>query len=449
MSPEKPNMLDQQDVQEPMPSFPPTEPPLPRKHKRHGWLWVVILVAVGLGVYFLYFRQHSNPASAATTDAVAAAGGRSGRGQAVPVIAARAYKGNIGRYFNGLGAVTPLHTVTVQSQISGYLMKVLYTEGQMVHQGDPLVEIDPRPYQVMLESAQAGLLRDQANLDNAKVDLTRYQTLVPQRAVPEQQLATQGALVKSDEGIVATDQAQIDTAKLDLVYCHITAPITGRVGLRLVDPGNYVTPMLSTGLVVITQIEPITVIFTLAEDLLPPVMQKLRAGARLKVEAWNRDLTTQIAEGVLETVDNQVDPTTGTVKLRAKFDNKDGALFPNQFVNARLLVEEERGVALIPTAAVQRNSQRTYIYLVKDLHRPKSGGQGPSGQAAAGSAAEASQLLSGTATVQTITIGISEGDETQVTSGLNPGDVVVVTGVDRLQEGTKVRVEMSPAKAGT
>jgi multidrug efflux system membrane fusion protein len=343
------------------------------------------------------------------------AGGAPGRNfGAVPVVAVPAVKGDIGVYFPGLGIVTPIHTVSVRSQIAGYLMQVLYKEGQLVNKGDPLAEIDPRPYQVMLENAEAGLARDQANLDNAKVDLQRYQTLVPLHAVPEQQLATQEALVKSTEGVVKTDQAQIDTAKLDLVYCHITAPITGRVGLRLVDPGNYVTPTDATGLVVITQIEPISVIFPLPEDQLPAIMERQRAGARLRVDAYDREMTKKIAQGWLETIDNQIDPTTGTFKLRANFENRDGALFPNQFVNAKLLVEEKNGVTLIPTAAVQRNSQRTYVFLVK----PDS-----------------------TVTVTTITLGTTEGDESEVTSGLKPGDEVVMTGVDRLQEGTKVRFQ--------
>jgi len=342
------------------------------------------------------------------------AGGASGRNLAVPVVAVEATKGDIGVYFTGLGAVTPIHTVAVKSQIAGYLMEVLYKEGQLVNKGDPLAEIDPRPYQVMLENAEAGLLRDEANLDNAKVDLQRYQTLVPLHAVPEQQLATQQALVKSTQGVVNTDQAQIDTAKLDLVYCHITAPISGRVGLRLVDPGNYVTPTDATGLVVITQIVPISVIFTLAEDQLPAIVKQMDAGARLRVEAYDREMKTKIAQGWLETFDNQIDPTTGTFKLRANFDNRDGALFPNQFINAKLLVVEKSGATLIPTAAVQRNSQRTYVFLVKS---------------------------DSTVTVQTITVGTTEGDDTEVTSGLKPGDFVVMTGVDRLQEGTKVRFQ--------
>jgi multidrug efflux system membrane fusion protein len=383
--------------------------PVRTERKSRWWVWVLVL---GLLAYAAY-RIHKGmvaPPSAAMAAPASAAGRNFG---AVPVVAVEAHKGDIGVYFTGLGAVVPIHTVAVKSQIAGYLMQVLYKEGQLVQKGDALAEIDPRPYQVMLENAEAGLLRDQANLDNAKVDSKRYQTLVPLRAVPEQQLATQEALVKSYEGIVKADEAQIDTAKLDLVYCHITAPITGRVGLRLVDPGNYVTPGDATGLVVITQIEPISVIFTLAEDQLPMVMARMRAGARIRVEAYDREMK-KLAQGWLETLDNQIDPTTGTVKLRANFENRDGALFPNQFVNAKMLVEDKGGVTLIPTAAVQRNSQKTYVFLVK----PDS-----------------------TVTVKTITIGTSEGDESEVTSGLEPGDEVVMTGVDRLQEGTKVRFQ--------
>jgi len=397
---------------------PSTSPGLPGKEpKRRWWVWLLVLAVLAFGAYRI--RKGMVAPQAATASTSGSVPGRNFG--AVPVVAAEASKGDIGVYFTGLGAVTPIHTVAVRSQIAGYLMQVLYKEGQLVQKGDPLAEIDPRPYQVMLENAQAGLARDQANLDNAKVDLQRYQTLVPLHAVPEQQLATQSALVKSTEGVVKTDQAQIDTAKLDLVYCHITAPITGRVGLRLVDPGNYVTPTDATGLVVITQIEPISVVFTLPEDQLPPIMERMHAGARLKVEAYDR-LMKKLAQGWLETVDNQIDPTTGTVKLRANFDNRDGALFPNQFINAKLLVEEKTGVTLIPTAAVQRNSQRTYVFLVK----PDS-----------------------TVTVRTITIGTTEGDESEVTSGLAPGDSVVMTGVDRLQEGTKVRFQRGGEKAGS
>jgi multidrug efflux system membrane fusion protein len=451
MNLEKTNTLEGRELQEEMiPSFPMSEGSPPEKpKKKHGWIWLVVLILVGSGIYYYYFRPSKSPTQV-VSDSTQSPGGRPGQGSGrVPVVAALARKDDIGVYFNGLGAVTPLHTVTVQSQIAGYLMQVLYREGQMVHQGDALVEIDPRPYQVMLENAEAGLARDQANLENAKVDLKRYQTLVPLHAVPEQQLATQEALVKSDEGIVKTDQAQIDNAKLDLVYCHITAPITGRVGLRLVDPGNYVTPAAATALVVITQIQPITVVFTLAEDFLPSIMEKLRAGAQLEVEAWNRDMSKKIAQGVLETVDNQIDPTTGTIKLRANFDNRDEALFPNQFVNVRLLVEEKHGVTLIPTAAVQRNSQITYVYLVKDLHPAKSASREAAGEPRSASQEAAGKPLDGTVTIKTITVGTSEGDESEATSGIDPGDLVVMTGVDRLQDGTKVRVQMAGQRTMT
>ena len=406
-----PSTIERSDEPQVQPRISPSLPGLPHKErKRRWWIWLLVVAVLALAVYRI--RKGMVAPQAATETAP---GSRPARDYgAVPVVAVQASKGDIGVYFTGLGAVTPIYTVTVKSQIAGYLMQVLYKEGQIVHKGDPLVEIDPRPYQVMMENAQAGLLRDQANLDNAKVDLKRYQTLVPLRAVPEQQLATQEALVKSDEGIVQADQAQIDTAKLDLVYCHITAPITGRVGLRLIDPGNYVTPADATGLVVIAQVEPISVIFTLPEDQLPAIIEQMKAGARLRVDAYDHEMTKKIAQGWLETIDNQIDPTTGTVKLRANFDNRDGALFPNQFVNCKLLVEEKHGITLIPTATVQRNSQKTYVFLVK----PDS-----------------------TVTVRTITVGTAEGDESEVTSGLGPGDNVVMTGVDRLQEGTKVRFQ--------
>jgi multidrug efflux system membrane fusion protein len=413
MNVEKTGMLEQQD--ELLKQALTGGSPAPRP-KRRWWIWLAIVVVVGVGIY--YFRSQSSSPTA--TNGVAGPSGGAARGpMVVPVVAASARQGDIGVFITGLGAVIPISTVTVRTQISGYLMKVAYKEGDIVHQGDPLAEIDSRPYQVMLEQAEAGLAKDQANLDNARVDLARYQTLAPLKAVPEQQLATQAATVKQFEGTVKADQAQIDAAKLDLVYCHIVAPITGRVGLRLIDPGNYVTSNDSTGLVVITQIQPISVIFPLGEDQLPAVLKKLRAGARLRLDAYDREGfesgRPRIAEGWLATVDNQIDPSTGNVRLRANFDNKDGALFPNQFVNVRLLVEDKRGVTLVPTAGVQRNSQTTYAYLVK---------------------------ADSTVTIRPITIGTTEGSNSEVTSGLAPGDVVVMTGVDKVQEGSKVRVQM-------
>ena len=393
---------------------PGISPGLPgKKPKRRWWVWLLALAVLGYGAYRV---RKGMVAKQATT----AAQGANLRSPSVPVVAAKTRKGDIGVYITGLGAVTPIYTVTVKSRVDGQLMQVLYKEGDIVHQGDLLVEIDPRPYQVQLTQAEGQLIRDQALLDNARIDLARYQTLLTQNAIPEQQLATQKALVQQDEGTVKTDQGQIDSAKLNLVYCHITAPITGRVGLRLVDPGNIVHATDTNGLLVITQIQPISVIFTIAEDQLPVVLQKMRAGERLGVDAYDREMKAKIAQGWVTTLDNQIDPTTGTVKMRATFDNKDNALFPNQFVNARLLVEEKHGVTLVPTAAVQRNSQTTYVFLVK----PDS-----------------------TVTVRPITIGTTEGDDAEVSSGLSPGDVVVMTGVDKLQEGSKVRVQMYGEKA--
>jgi membrane fusion protein, multidrug efflux system len=376
--------------------------------RRWFWLSIAVFVLLAVGVYFLLRKGSNTKAGVAPSTAA----GNNPRGAAVtPVVATRARKGDIGVYFMGLGAVTPIYTVTVKSRVDGQLMKVLYQEGEIVHQGDLLVEIDPRPYEVQLAQAEGQLAKDQAALDNARIDLARYQTLLTQNAIAEQQLATQKATATQYEGAVKSDRGQIDSAKLNIVYCHIAAPITGRVGLRLVDPGNIVRASDSNGLLVITQIQPISVIFTIAEDQLPAVLQKMRARQRLRVEAYNRDMKTKIAEGWLTTLDNQIDQSTGTVRLRATFDNKDNALFPNQFVNARLLVEMKHGVTLAPTAAVQRNSQMTYVYVVK----PDS-----------------------TVAVRPVSLGTTEGDQSEITSGLSPDDVVVMTGVDKLQEGSKV-----------
>lgn len=393
--------------------------PAARIKRRQRWLWLPGLVLLAILLFYYVLPRMSSPT--ATSTAPPTAGSRGRAAGVVPVEAATTWKGNIDVYITGLGAVTPVYTVTVTSQISGYLMNVFYKQGQMVQKGTLLALIDPRPYQVMLEQDQAVLGRDIATYNNAIVDLKRYQTLVPLNAEPEQTLATQAATVKSDAAVLKTDQAAIDAAKLDLVYCHIIAPITGRVGLRLVDPGNYVQPGNSTGLVVITQIRPITVIFTISEDQLPEVFKRWRAGQRLQVAAYDRTDTTEIATGYLETIDNEIDPTTGTVKLRATFPNNNGALFPDQFVNARLLVEEKRGVTLAPSAAAQRSPQGTYVYVVK----PNS-----------------------TVTMQTVTLGTTEGSNSEITSGLSPGQVVVMTGVDKLQQGSKVRVRLVNESTG-
>jgi multidrug efflux system membrane fusion protein len=389
-------------------------PPAPQ---RRLWIWLLVLILVAAGVYYLWPKS-----SASSTTAGSAKGaGKNGKGAAAtPVVAAKAYTGNIGIYYSGLGAVTPLNTVTVKSRIDGELLKIQYQEGQLVHQGDVLVEIDPRPYEVMLTQAQGQLAKDQATLDNARIDLARYQTLLKQEAIAEQIATTQKATVEQDEGIVKADQGQVDSAKLNLVYCHITAPITGRVGLRLVDQGNMIHASDTNGLLVITQIQPISVLFTIAEDQLQVVLKKIGAGQTLTAYAYDRDMKNMLATGSLTTIDNQIDPTTGTLRLRATFPNTDNALFPNQFVNVKLLVQEKTGVILAPTAALQRNTNNTYVYVVK----PDS-----------------------TVTLRNVTVGASEGDNTEITSGLVTGDVVVLTGVDKLDEGTKVNAQI-PGAAG-
>ncbi len=318
-----------------------------------------------------------------------------------------------------MGAVTPIYTVMVKSRVDGELIRVLYKEGQSVRRGELLAQIDPRPFEVQLTQAEGQLAKDQSALENARVDLERYQTLVPHNAIPQQQVATQSALVQQLEGAVKVDEGQIAGAKLNIAYCQISAPVTGRVGLRLVDPGNIVHAADQNGLLVITQVQPISVIFTIAEDQVPAVLHKMQAGQRLSVTAYDRDNKTKLAQGTLTTVDNQIDPTTGTLKLRATFDNRDNVLFPNQFVNVRLLVERKHGVTKVPTAAVQRNSTNTYVYLVKS---------------------------DSTATVRNVVVGTTEGDQTEVSSGLSPGDVVVITGVDKLQEGSKVIVQLADGR---
>jgi len=375
-------------------------------------VWIlVLLIILAVGIYFWPRLKTLIPAQPVPSTGR----GKGGGGGATPVVATRATKGDIQIYENGLGAVTPIYTVTVKSRVDGQLMTVSFKEGQLVHKGDTLLVIDPRPYQVALDQAQGNLIRDQALLKNAHVDLDRYQVLLKQEAIPEQTYATQEALVTQDEGIVKTDQAAIDSAKLNLVYCHITSPIDGIIGLRLVDPGNIVHATDTNGLLVITQIDPISVIFPLAEDQLPPVLQKLHAGQKLPVQAWDRDNKNKIADGTLETIDNQIDPTTGTLRLRAVFSNPGLRLFPSQFVNTRLLVDTHRNVTLVQNAAVQRNGTSTYAWLVN---------------------------ADSTVNIRNVTLGVAEGDKAEVLSGLNPGDEVVMVGVDKLQDGARVNAQV-------
>jgi len=374
---------------------------------RRWWIWLLVAGLVGIVAY-------SQLGKSGKADGGAARQGANLPPQSVPVTATAAQKGDIGIYLTGLGSVTPLQTVTVKSRVDGELMRVYYKEGQIVKKGQPLVEIDPRPYQAQLTQAQGQMIRDQALLQNARVDLERYKVLSGQDSIAEQQYATQKSLVRQLEGTVKFDQGQIDNAKLQIAYSRIAAPVSGRIGLRPVDPGNIIHATDTTGLAVITQLEPITVIFTIPEDSLPPLLTKLRAGEHLRVDAYNREQSKKLATGSLLTTDNQIDPNSGTVRLRAEFQNKDHLLFPNQFVNARLLLETRHEATLVPTGAIQRSPQGTFVYLVK-----------------------ADQ----TVTVRQVHLGPTEGDHAAIDEGLTPGDRVVVEGAERLREGSKVELK--------
>lgn len=389
---------------------------------RQGWTklardrWGIALlltITIAVGAYLFHDRLGGAQQRATTR--------RSGSSQqTVPVLAAKAKTGDINVYLTGLGTVTPLNTVTVKSRVDGQLVRVLYREGQMVRAGELLAEIDPRPFQVMLEQAEGQQARDQALLNNAQVDLERYRLLFQQDSVPKQQLDTQQSLVRQYEAALKSDQAQVDNAKLQLVYSRITAPLAGRVGLRLVDPGNMVHANDPNGLVVITQLQPITVLFTIPEGNLPAVLAKLKAGARLIVEAYDRERKQKLAAGTLLTMDNQIDPTTGTVKLKAEFANSDGVLFPNQFVNARLLVNTIEHTVLIPNAAIQHSPRSAYVYVVKPDN---------------------------TVEARNIEVQLTEGEKSSIASGLTAGETVVVDGIDKLQPGAKVSVRTPTARS--
>ncbi|MGB7752355.1 MAG: efflux RND transporter periplasmic adaptor subunit [Candidatus Acidiferrales bacterium] len=386
-------------------------PPAPEyipNRSSYLWIWIVVLLVLGIGG-LVYYRNKEAAAAAAKTKAAMA-------NRSVPITTAAVTTGPIGIYINALGTVTSVYTATMTTRVDGLIVSVNYVEGQMVHKGDVLVQIDPRPYLAAQTQAEGTLAHDEALLAEARIDLDRYQLAFNRNAIPKQQLDDQIQTVKQDEGTVKNDQGTLAAATTNVDYATIKAPIDGRVGLRLVDPGNIVTAASSTPLVVITQLQPITVIFSVAEDYLPQIQKQMHQGHKMTVDAFDRNQQTKLAAGTLLTLDNQIDTTTGTVKLKAIFPNTDVSLFPNQFVNARLLVDTQQNATLVPTAAIQRNPQGAFVYVVK------------SNQAA----------------MQAVTIGTTDGGVAAV-QGVNPGDAVAITGFDKLQDGAKVSIQKSPA----
>jgi membrane fusion protein, multidrug efflux system len=377
---------------------------------RRGGLWLLALCGVGAAAYYIYplFSPESAANGAKPTEAPSA--------RSMPVVAATARKGDLNLSLSGLGTVTPLNTVTIRSRVDGQLDKVVFVEGQGVQVGDLLFEIDHRPFQVQLAQAEGQLAKDEATLKNARLDLERNEQA--KDAISAQQLATQAAVVAQLEGIVKSDQAQVDSARLQLSYSYIKSPVTGRIGLRQVDQGNIVHASDPGGLAIVTQLQPISVVFTLPQDKIRQVIGKMGSETPLGVDAYDRDLKTRLASGSLAAIDNQIDPSTGTVRLKALFANEENALFPNQFVNARLWVDTKRDTVLIPVAALQQSPQSAFVYVVK---------------------------ADSTVEMRPVVAGPKVGDEASVESGLSAGEVVVTDGLDKLQKGTKVTVRKDKA----
>jgi multidrug efflux system membrane fusion protein len=388
-------------------------PDHPIRKGRYWWVWLlaVAVVLIAGGAMLWHHHQVKEKAAAAALRAANAA---------VTITSATAQKGNIGVYLNAIGTVTPVYTDSITSQVNGLIITVSYRESQLVHKGDPLVDIDPRPYAATLLQAQGALERDENVLAQAQMDLDRYRAALARNAIAEQQTADQEKLVLQDQGTVKNDLGAVQYDQVELDYCHITAPISGQVGLRLVDPGNVVQSAGTQTLVVITQLQPITVVFTISEDSMGPVEARLRQGAKLSVDAFDRTAQTKIASGQLVAIDNQIDTTTGTVKGRSLFANKDNALFPNEFVNTRLLVNTLEGVTLIPASAIQQDGQASFVYLIQN---------------------NVAQMLS-------VKPGVTDAGMTQV-EGVNPGDVVANSGFDKLQNNVKVVISTTPAAADT
>jgi multidrug efflux system membrane fusion protein len=374
-----------------------------RRHKTVVWvIWILLLLVLALAVV-LFWRHHDAAKKVAPAP------------PKITITSTTAKKGDIGVYLDAIGTVTPVYTDSITSQVNGLVVAVHYTEGQLVRKGDPLVDIDSRPYRATLLQAQGALERDENVLAQAQMDLERYRASWARNAIAKQILDDQEKLVLQDQGTVKNDQGTVRYDEIQVEYCHITAPIAGRVGLRLVDPGNVVQSSGTVTLAVITQLEPITVIFTIPEDSLGPVEAQLRKGAKLTVVAQDRTAQTTIASGTLLTLDNQIDTTTGTVKARAVFDNKNDALFPNQFVNTRLLVNTLQGVTLVAASAIQQNGQASFVYVIQN----------------------------NIAHIRSVKTGVTNGGVTQV-EGINPGDVVANSSFDKLQDNTAVVVSNKP-----
>ncbi len=385
-----------------------TEPEKPRRKGVRVLVWIVLLLFFAAG-FFLVLRQRQQTQSAPT-------GRRGAAGGAVNLTATTAKQGNIGVYIDSIGTVTPVYTSVITSQVNGIVTAVHFTEGQMVQKGAALIDIDARPYEATLLQAQGVLERDQGLLAQAQMDLTRYQAAWARNAIQKQTVDDEEKLVEQDQGTVKNDTGTVDYDKIQVEFCHIVSPITGRVGLRVVDPGNVVTANGSTVLAVVTQITPITVVFTVTEDTLGQILPQMRKKAKLTVDAYDHDNVKKLATGTLLTLNNQIDTTTGTVQARAQFANKDSSLFPNQFVNTHLLVQMLSGVTLIPTAAVQHNGQAAFVYVLKD----------------------------NVAHLQPITVGVTDGDTAQVTN-INPGDVLATSGFDKLQDKTPITISTATA----
>ena len=391
------------------PAVGPSQSTKPRSGRRLVVLFVLALLVLG-GAIWWWSKHEAAPQQKGA-----------GRNAApMSIVPATAGKGDIGINLNALGTVTSLATVTVRTQISGYLLKIDFTEGQEVKKGDLLAQIDSRPYEATLAQAKGQLARDEALLKGAQVDLARYQDLAAKNAIPRQTLDTQVALVAQDEGTVEADRGTVRSAEVNLQYCRILSPLDGRVGLRQVDQGNYVTPGDTNGLVVITQLQPISVLFTVPEDNLQAIAKRLQDGAVLPAAAYDRSGANKIADGTLQTFDSQIDPTTGTIKLRAQFPNEAKTLYPNQFVNVRLLVDTHKDVTTIPAAGIQRGVPGTFVYLIN---------------------------ADDTVSVRPVKLGITDGDRVEVLSGLAPGDHMVIDGADKLRDGAKVTVR-TPAEPG-